>query len=354
MEQYNWAQPIWKGENYPYNYNTITLFNLFQLLKIPFSFLSLSSKIRVDFSLYDISSLLTSWSIPNETLLIEKNQLINVPHYSLLYLNNDKIFVILMSYEGENVKIIHPRNGVITYGLKEFTAIWKGETLVLEKTKKSGNPQLNTALKNECLERDTYRNQIKIIDNFIDDSTCAKAIKSLYDPLPSIVLKKKNTKFSVDKYIRDSNEYKIKDKKITELIYNKASKLFGNSTADFFEPIQYVSYSPGQSFKPHYDVAINEPINRTQTIIIYLNDNFKGGETIFPFLDFTVKPKVGRALIFPNLKLLKNNEKQIELFSYHAAQPIYNGNKWIALFTITDTPRDNEKWKDFFKLTEHY
>ena len=38
---------------------------------------------------------------------------------------------------------------------------------------------------------------------------------------------------------------------------------------------------------------------QSETIIVYLNDDFVGGETEFPVLGDKVKPKKGKLLVFP-------------------------------------------------------
>jgi len=68
------------------------------------------------------------------------------------------------------------------------------------------------------------------------------------------------------------------------------------------ERFRFYRYNPGESFKPHYDGCF--PRNRNDmsmsSFIIYLNDNFVGGETTF-FIrgkEVKVQPKKGSVLIF--------------------------------------------------------
>jgi len=58
-------------------------------------------------------------------------------------------------------------------------------------------------------------------------------------------------------------------------------------------------YSSGQRFKMHRDGSYirNENEKSFYTFLIYLNDDFEGGETEFENL-FTVAPKKGSALVF--------------------------------------------------------
>ncbi|MNJ86153.1 hypothetical protein D3C87_36400 [compost metagenome] len=74
---------------------------------------------------------------------------------------------------------------------------------------------------------------------------------------------------------------------------------FGNSTAiGLNELFRFYRYEPGQYFKKHIDGSYVRNVGEAScfTFMIYLNDDFEGGETTFE--NFTVKPKKGTALIF--------------------------------------------------------
>jgi prolyl 4-hydroxylase len=58
-----------------------------------------------------------------------------------------------------------------------------------------------------------------------------------------------------------------------------------------------------QEFKPHQDIDFvkSETEKSFFSLLIYLNDNFVGGETIFE--NAIVKPVAGSALVFPHILL---------------------------------------------------
>lgn len=99
-----------------------------------------------------------------------------------------------------------------------------------------------------------------------------------------------------------------------------------------FEQLQVVRYKKDGKYDPHYDSCdisdgVCKEFNpRRWTILIYLNDNFKCGETRFPHLLKSVKPVKGKALVFQvsddNGHLFKN--------ALHGGDPICEGEKWIA------------------------
>jgi len=54
-----------------------------------------------------------------------------------------------------------------------------------------------------------------------------------------------------------------------------------------------------EQFKPHVDVNNHASAKRFLILMVYLNDDFKQGETVFPVFGDVVEPKKGRLLIFP-------------------------------------------------------
>ncbi len=78
-----------------------------------------------------------------------------------------------------------------------------------------------------------------------------------------------------------------------------APKQIGNSKAvGLNELFRFYKYQVGQQFKKHRDQSyIRNDVEASYfTFMIYLNDNYEGGETMFTNL--VVQPKQGKALIF--------------------------------------------------------
>jgi len=57
--------------------------------------------------------------------------------------------------------------------------------------------------------------------------------------------------------------------------------------------------STAQQFTEHVDVSSWAKGKRFLAILIYLNDDFGGGETVFPTFGDSIKPKKGSVLVFP-------------------------------------------------------
>ena len=85
-----------------------------------------------------------------------------------------------------------------------------------------------------------------------------------------------------------------------------------------------LKYKAGQFFNAHYDDPIRLPIGRTElTVMIYLNENYEGGQTTFvhdtsvdEFSEQRLRQKTGDMLIFDHGIL-------------HKGEEVFNGIKYV-------------------------
>jgi prolyl 4-hydroxylase len=102
------------------------------------------------------------------------------------------------------------------------------------------------------------------------------------------------------------------------------SEFFGVGEFTFEDSI-VINYKEGQEYRPHYDGMGTRTKNRRATAICYLNDVAEGGETIFPKLNISVKPKKGALLYFQY-----DFGKEIDSYTLHGGSPVIGDNeKWI-------------------------
>ncbi len=131
------------------------------------------------------------------------------------------------------------------------------------------------------------------------------------------------------------------DKKVAE-IHKRIADIVKKDTS-YGEHLQGQKYEEGQYFRPHFDWFEGDAYtrhclasgNRTHTLMVYLNDDFEGGGTDFPELDFTAKPEKGKALIWTHLKKDGTGDRD----GMHEGQDVTKGTKYI----ITSWWREN-KW----------
>jgi prolyl 4-hydroxylase len=122
-------------------------------------------------------------------------------------------------------------------------------------------------------------------------------------------------------------------------IINKISTLTSkicNKPKENQELLQVVKYPTGGFFNPHYDTCMGDANScqrmngtagpRYGTLLIYLNDDYTGGETVFPNINKTVKPEKGKAVFF----YTTDTNGNLLTESLHAGNPVISGNKWIC------------------------
>jgi prolyl 4-hydroxylase len=102
------------------------------------------------------------------------------------------------------------------------------------------------------------------------------------------------------------------------------------------EGLQVLRYGVGGHTAPHFDFLIpSNPTNdasirrsgqRLSTLMIYLSDVTRGGETVFPEVGLSVSPRRGNAVYFE----YANSRQQLDARSLHAGVPVIEGEKWAV------------------------
>ncbi len=95
---------------------------------------------------------------------------------------------------------------------------------------------------------------------------------------------------------------------------------------DQAEPMYVLRYQPGQQYASHLDALPGLENQRFRTALVYLNDDYAGGETAFPLLGLKVKGAVGDVLVFDNT----DAEGRAHPLSQHAGLPVTSGVKRLA------------------------
>ena len=91
------------------------------------------------------------------------------------------------------------------------------------------------------------------------------------------------------------------------------------------EPLQILRYRPGQEYRPHHD-WLNDPNPRVQTALLYLNDDYSGGETAFVRTGLKVRGRRGDVLLFRS----EGPDGGLDPLSEHAGLPVTAGTKYLA------------------------
>lgn len=177
---------------------------------------------------------------------------------------------------------------------------------------------------------------IQEIPNFLTLEECNQILQISTNKLidskvysPSADLVDEKVRISKQTWLNDNNHPLILD------LSKRIAKITGTRLTDQ-EELQVVNYHPGGFYKPHYDACNRKVENCTRlngtrgpryiTFIIYLNNDFEGGETYFPNINKSIVPEMGKAAIFYNVNL--NGDVLVN--SLHEGRDVKKGVKWIA------------------------
>ena len=136
-------------------------------------------------------------------------------------------------------------------------------------------------------------------------------------------------------YITGITDNALKDNSISQNIHNQMYMLLLATTISYakkhdidqlqHEGYSMLRYSGGQEYKAHADGTT--ATGRAISAIVYLNDDYEGGEVEFVNFDIKIKPKAGMLLLFPST------------YPYtHIAHPVTSGTKYAIVTWIHDRP----------------
>ena len=162
---------------------------------------------------------------------------------------------------------------------------------------------------------------------------------SVFDPEQSN--KSGNTKFSVDKKVRDTQMIDLED------IASEIIDLFRNVVTNVINPFyefevkdselpQLLHYGIDGHYMPHCDGESlwkppgNEPLiwrkstDRDLSTVLFLNDEFEGGDFVFPELKVRVRPEPGMLVCFPSTHEY-----------LHGVEPVTKGTRYSIVNWMT-------------------
>jgi prolyl 4-hydroxylase len=176
------------------------------------------------------------------------------------------------------------------------------------------------------------------IEEFLSDENCDKLIEIAESKLGSVgVLGDEIEGYRVAKgcWLEDTDGYEI-------INHRERVSLISNLPVSNMELIHIVRYGINEEYKEHHDFfhpeekyytdEMDRGGQRLKSSLVYLNDDFSGGETEFPNLNFTVKPKKGKLVLWDNI----NDDGSLDYDSLHAGLPVISGYKYIAVIWIRE------------------
>jgi len=168
---------------------------------------------------------------------------------------------------------------------------------------------------------------VYIIDNFLTSEECNSLIKSIKNLSKSTL-----TRYNGDKDFRTSQTGYFSNSLIEEKIDSRICSLLGLNK-ELAETTQVQKYDIGQQFKEHNDAFyeglddsfLKDKGQRSWTVMVYLNDVKKGGETVFTKLNESISPKTGKAVVWSSI----DKDGNIDEDTKHKGSPVIMGSKYI-------------------------
>lgn len=146
--------------------------------------------------------------------------------------------------------------------------------------------------------------------------------------------------------VRNNQRVMFQNEEIAEFLWERAAEFVpteydGRSAVGVNELLRFYRYNPGQQFNWHQDFPFERDNGEQSflTFMIYLNDNFAGGETSFDdsyssesFEPFSVVPRQGLALFF-------------EHATYHIGELVTHSRKYVLRTDIMYASEDaDDDW----------
>ena len=92
------------------------------------------------------------------------------------------------------------------------------------------------------------------------------------------------------------------------------------------EPLQILRYGVGGEYKPHFDSIPGFRNQRALTVLVWLNEEYEGGETWFNEPKLALRGQLGDAVLFRNI----GTDGRRDPKTAHAGLPVTAGEKLLA------------------------
>lgn len=235
-----------------------------------------------------------------------------------------KLAVVVRRYT-DGVAVQEGDGAIHDLSHREFAAAWDGIALVVEGA--GDRAEIEALRSAEASARAQFDAHFGVREGFMSPAECddiahlvgARFTRSVVGDAREI----STSRTSQSAYLSDLVA------PLQAEIIERARALVGDSTLAF-ENLQVVRYGRGETYQCHYDVDVREPPARSSsfgyrawTVLVYLSDDFEGGQTWFPIADKMVTARKGAALYFRN----RTDDGQPNAFALHTGLPVRSGIK---------------------------
>jgi prolyl 4-hydroxylase len=188
------------------------------------------------------------------------------------------------------------------------------------------------------------RPRLRVFRGFADPAECAWVVARLRHKLaPAMVWDETSGASKVDPARSGSAvELRLTEMDVVTAILRARIAAATGLPEPIFEIPQLMHYSVAQEFRPHLDCLdpgqpghaadLARRGQRIGTFLIWLNEDFEGGETEFPKAGLRYRGRTGDALFFANV----TPDGRPDPLTLHAGRPPVAGEKWLFSQWIRD------------------
>lgn len=196
------------------------------------------------------------------------------------------------------------------------------------------------------ISADWHGHPVSIQENALSTTLCSHIIQTYQGLLrPSMVVDPRTGQPRPDP-VRRSKSASIDlmnlDFVTLAMVQTIANKL--GTSINHCENLALIQYDVGDEYRYHCDFLVNDDGHagrsiracgqRTHTVLIYLNEDFHGGETDFRKWNVCVPPKKGQMIMFKNV----HADGSPDWNSVHCGKPILQGKKWLLSVWFREKP----------------
>ena len=186
--------------------------------------------------------------------------------------------------------------------------------------------------------------RIRVVDGFATEAECEWVVERARDRLqPAMVVDQRTGLYKRhDDRTNSAVELHLREMDVVLQVLRTRIGAATNLPVPVFEPPQVMRYTVGEEFKPHFDFLTDAEEGwaaqmrrfgqRIATFLLFLNDEFDGGETDFPSARISHRGRKGDAIFWANVDTNGNPDR----LTFHAGRPPTRGEKWILSQWIRD------------------
>jgi len=155
----------------------------------------------------------------------------------------------------------------------------------------------------------------KLVPNFLTKDECVGFIEfAEQQGFEEALIQTRESGQTMNKDIRDNDRHVFEARDLSIQLWSLVKEHVPSEVDGWFanglnERFRIYRYKDGQQFKVHPDGAFKRNAHEHSkiTVIMYLNEGFKGGETEFVMPHEVIEPLAGTMLLFAHKQLHKGN-----------------------------------------------